>query len=78
MLSEAEALALLIRQPLLIRRPLLDCDETQIAGFDTDFIAGWIGLAQGQPPVGEGCPRPGTPLAIPIWNQTTGANSEAT
>lgn len=57
MLSEAEALALLIRQPLLIRRPLLECDETQTAGFDADFIAGWIGLAQDQPPVGEGCPR---------------------
>ncbi len=57
MLSAAEALALLVRQPLLIRRPLLECDGTRTAGFDADFIAGWIGLAQDRPPVGEGCPR---------------------
>lgn len=60
-LSEAEALALLVERPLLIRRPLLDCNGSRVAGFDADFIAGWIGLDQSQPAVGEGCPRPEMP-----------------
>lgn len=42
-------------------RPLLECEGTETAGFDTDFIAGWIGLAGDHPPVGEGCPRPDMP-----------------
>lgn len=60
-LTEEEALALLIAQPLLIRRPLLESDGVRIAGFDTDFIAGWIGLAAGDTAVAEGCVRPGMP-----------------
>jgi nitrogenase-associated protein len=46
-LSEDAALTLLLREPLLIRRPLLDCAGVRTAGFDADFISGWIGLATG-------------------------------
>ena len=57
-LSEAEALAVLLAEPLLIRRPLLACDGRSVCGFDTDMIAGWIGLENGLATVGEGCARP--------------------
>jgi len=57
-LSEASALELLIAEPLLIRRPLLECDGVRTAGFDRGFIAAWIGLADHSVAVMEGCPRP--------------------
>jgi nitrogenase-associated protein len=56
-LSETDALALLIAEPLLIRRPLLRCEGRVAAGFDPAGIAAWIGLRDGLPAVGEGCPR---------------------
>lgn len=65
-LSESEALAAMCADPLLIRRPLMECGERRMAGFEADEVAAWIGL------VGEGkgnvtdCPRPqGDPCAIP-------------
>jgi nitrogenase-associated protein len=64
-LTEADALAALIADPLLIRRPLLECDGVTIAGFDPDLIAAWIGLTSGLPSVGEGCPRPDMPSCQP-------------
>jgi nitrogenase-associated protein len=60
-LSEAEALALLIAEPLLIRRPLLACEDRVSCGFDPAEIAAWVGLNDGSPLVGEGCPRPHMP-----------------
>lgn len=38
-----DALALMIADPLLIRRPLMECDSKRIAGFDTARVADWIG-----------------------------------
>ena len=64
-LTEADAMALLLAEPLLIRRPLMQCGETTVAGFDPDRIDAWIGLASGQPSVGEGCPRPDMPSCQP-------------
>ena len=37
------ALALMLAEPLLIRRPLMECDEKRMAGFDTEHVADWIG-----------------------------------
>ena len=37
------ALALMLANPLLIRRPLMECDGKRIAGFDTERVAAWIG-----------------------------------
>jgi nitrogenase-associated protein len=57
-MTEADALAAMITDPLLIRRPLLACDDITIAGFDRDLVAAWIGLTGGLTSVGEGCLRP--------------------
>ncbi|MDE2584146.1 MAG: hypothetical protein KGN39_02020 [Betaproteobacteria bacterium] len=57
-LPREEALALLLADHLLIRRPLLQVGEDKRAGFDPAAIAAWIGL-EGAPDkdVGEGCPK---------------------
>jgi nitrogenase-associated protein len=60
-LSAGEALALLLAEPLLIRRPLMELAEPaagqapRMVGFDTEKVAAWIGLAPAAPAVGEGC-----------------------
>jgi len=57
-LSPAEALALLLSDHLLIRRPLLQVGHERRVGFDPAAIAAWIGL-EGAPDkeIGEGCPK---------------------
>ena len=56
-----EALAMLLAEPLLIRRPLMELADTpagvapRMVGFDTERVAAWIGLAPAAPSVGEGC-----------------------
>ncbi len=54
-LDEAAALALMRADPLLIRRPLVECDGRQECGFDAE-IERWLAIAH---PVGDldGCPR---------------------
>ncbi len=44
------ALVLMVRDPLLIRRPLIQVGDRQEAGFDIELIDNWIGLK----PVDEG------------------------
>lgn len=57
-LPREEALALLLADHLLIRRPLLQVGGERRVGFDPGAIAAWIGL-EGAPhkDVGEGCPK---------------------
>jgi nitrogenase-associated protein len=43
-LDEQEALALMLEDPLLIRRPLLQVGERREAGFVVQRIHNWIGL----------------------------------
>jgi nitrogenase-associated protein len=43
-LDEKTALNLMINDPLLIRRPLLQVGDRREVGFDQDKIASWIGL----------------------------------
>lgn len=38
------ALALMVREPLLIRRPLIQVDDRREVGFDVELIENWIGL----------------------------------
>lgn len=57
------ALALLLAEPLLIRRPLMQRsdDGSRQVGFDADAVQAWIGLAPGSVPAGaklEGCASP--------------------
>jgi nitrogenase-associated protein len=44
-LDEAAALELMLADPLLIRRPLMDVDGQCRAGFDPEAVDRWIGLA---------------------------------
>lgn len=56
-LGQDQALALMMKDPLLIRRPLMQVGEEYRAGFDIDAVNRWIGLAS-QPSLDlETCPR---------------------
>ncbi len=59
-LTEAEALAMMCADPLLIRRPLLEVAGRRSAGFDEAAIEAWIGLTPAEP-IGETCPRGDAP-----------------
>ncbi|MEW6678603.1 MAG: ArsC/Spx/MgsR family protein [Pseudomonadota bacterium] len=62
-LSGEEALALMLDEPLLIRRPLMEVDGQCRVGFDPAAVDAWIGLGQKAPEPGappedlETCPR---------------------
>ena len=57
-LTEAQALALMVEAPLLIRRPLMQVGDYMMAGFDVPAVAIWIGLAQSEANRDlESCPR---------------------
>ena len=43
-LTEQEAIALMIKNPLFIRRPLMQVDASLMAGFDQAAVGKWIGL----------------------------------
>lgn len=55
--TEAEALAALCAEPLLIRRPLMAAEGHKVAGFDEAYVASWIGLGTPDKPMSEDCPR---------------------
>ena len=55
-LDRGAALALLLSDPLLIRRPLMRRDDGAcMVGFEPAAIAAWIGMPDGTVEVGEGC-----------------------
>lgn len=57
-LTEAEALKLMLLDPLLIRRPLMQVADARRVGFDPEAVDRWIGLKEstaGQDL--ETCPR---------------------
>ncbi len=67
-MAEEEALELMCRDPLLIRRPLMEVDGEGRAGFDFEQIDAWIGLLPEERKADlETCPkraqdgRPGCP-----------------
>ena len=58
-LSEPEALALMLENPLLIRRPLMQVGDNLLAGFDQQAVDNWIGLKEIDTTQDmENCPRP--------------------
>lgn len=63
------ALELMVREPLLIRRPLIEANDLQCAGFDREPVTSLLGDAQGE--VAEGCSRPAavTPCPDPSLGQ---------
>ncbi len=57
-LTEQEALALMVKNPLLIRRPLMQVGDELMAGFDQYAVDNWIGLKEPQSYQDiESCPR---------------------
>ncbi|WP_372398480.1 ArsC/Spx/MgsR family protein [Azospirillum sp. HJ39] len=62
-LDEAAALAAMLAQPLLIRRPLMQVGDRRDCGFETGRVDAWIGLGGAAPAEGkmEGCLRPNMP-----------------
>lgn len=64
-LSAEQALAVLLADPALIRRPLLEADGQRHAGWDPEWIARWIGLTADMSPGKESCAvRPGARRAV--------------
>ncbi len=64
-LDAAQAMALLLDDHLLIRRPLMEVDGTRLVGFDTFAVDGWIGLSAAPLPARnlEGCAKGDAPHA---------------
>ncbi len=57
-LSEQQALALMLENPLLIRRPLMQVGDNVMAGFDQQAVDNWIGLKETETRQDiESCPR---------------------
>jgi len=52
-----EALAQMCLDPLLIRRPLIECDGRRLAGFDEAVLGNWVGLEPQEAPAPQACPR---------------------
>jgi len=48
-LDAAQALALILADPLLIRRPLLQVGDRRETGWDEALVDGWIGLKRPTP-----------------------------
>ena len=48
-----DALHLLLANPLLIRRPLMEVGEERMVGFDTAAVDAWIGLNNAELPEGN-------------------------
>jgi nitrogenase-associated protein len=47
-LTEQQALALMLENPLLIRRPLMQTGDSLMAGFDQQAVDNWIGLQKAE------------------------------
>lgn len=56
-LDADSALALMLSDPLLIRRPLIEANGRREAGFDYALVDAWIGLETPAVAVAEGCPK---------------------
>lgn len=65
-LSAEAALALLLAEPLLIRRPLLEAAGVRRVGWDPAVVDAWLGLAPGSAAVGEGCPKGAAMAPCPV------------
>jgi nitrogenase-associated protein len=72
-LDEDQALALMLADPILIRRPLMEADGRRAAGFDPDKVGSWIGLSAAKPPQGdlETCRRQNLPPCPPPSGEHT-------
>lgn len=69
--SADDAIAAMLADPLLIRRPLIEVGDRREVGFDTELVDAWIGLVPPERPMSEACPRGET--AHPPCPEPTGA-----
>lgn len=77
-LDAGQALALMITDPLLIRRPLMESGGRRMAGFEPERVKIWVPLSvAGHPEIGmtapENCLRP-SPCPLP--EQQMGMNAD--
>ena len=56
-LNETQAVALMLADPLLIRRPLMEAGGRREAGFEPERVNAWIGLKETSVPVTDRCVR---------------------
>jgi len=49
-LDAASAIALMLAEPILIRRPLMEADGARSVGFDPVHVEAWIGLSNPRAP----------------------------
>jgi nitrogenase-associated protein len=56
-ISGQAALAMMVADPLLIRRPLMQVGDRYESGFDSAAVDQWIGLQPRATPVGDQCVR---------------------
>lgn len=57
-LTEAQALAAMVAQPILIRRPLIETEQFKCSGFDWNWLAPRIGAVLADVPGNlETCPK---------------------
>jgi len=54
-LTENSALAMMIEDPLLIRRPLMQAGDRRESGFDQTLVDAWIGLRPTETPLTDRC-----------------------
>ena len=66
-----QALELMIKDPLLIRRPLMQVGDRHEAGFDQARVDAWIGLRKTTAPVTDACLKEQSGLSAGRCRQTT-------
>lgn len=54
-LSESDALALMLADRLLIRRPLMEANGRRESGFDPERVKAWVGIVEKRVPVTDRC-----------------------
>jgi nitrogenase-associated protein len=59
--SETDAIAAMLADPLLIRRPLMEVADVRSVGFDVAAVDAWIGLSAASAPMSEACPKGDAP-----------------
>jgi nitrogenase-associated protein len=71
-LTSDKALNLMLAEPLLIRRPLLEVNHERRVGFELAIIEAWIGLNSGQTTAVdlESCPKKLDAKPCPIVEKT--------
>ena len=69
LLDETEALQLMLADPLLIRRPLIESNGRREAGFDQELIHDWLGLTPSGTDL-ENCPRSHQQAPCPVTPET--------